>query len=443
MAGEDVLALNQRDRDRLKELHAVIRGRQKVGEAARHLRLSPRQVRRLVRRLKREGDHAVVHRLRGRPSNRRIPEQVRERALGLLAREEYRDFAPTLAAEHLGRIGIHVSRETVRSWQTEAGLWKPRKQRIEAIHVWRERRSAFGELVLMDTSDHDWLEGRGPRLYLVAMIDDATSRLWGRFVESDSTAENLRSLRGWLERYGRPLALYTDKNTIFQTPRSAELVDRYGPPPPTDFGAALEELRIEWIPAHSPQAKGRVERLFDTLQDRLVKEMRIAGIGSAEQADRYLREQFLPFWNERFTVVPKSSRDAHRELRSFRLDSVLCHRFERVVSADYTLRLNGDRWLIPRAHVQPGLRRSRVLIEQRLDGSSWVRYRGRHLPLQLAPPPAASPSGLRPPGPAAKPKLPAKAWHPPKDHPWRQACRLHMLKRTLLPGAKADIPTLR
>ena len=443
MAGEDVLALNQQDRDRLKELHGVVRRQQKVGEAARHLGLSPRQVRRLVRRVRGEGDRGVIHRLRGRPSNRAISKEVRERALALLTRKEYRDFAPTLAAEHLERIGIEVSRETVRGWQMGAGLWKPRKQKVEAVHVWRERRAAFGELVLMDTSDHDWLEGRGPRLYLVAMIDDATSRLWGRFVESDSTAENLRTLRGWLERYGRPLALYTDKNTIFQTPRSAELVDRYGPPPPTDFGAALEELRIEWIPAHSPQAKGRVERLFDTLQDRLVKEMRIAGIGSAEQADRYFREQFLPFWNERFTVVPKSSRDAHRELRSFRLDSVLCHRFERVVSADYTLRLNGDRWLIPRAHVQPGLRPSRVIIEQRLDGSSWVRYRGRHLPLQLAPPPAASPSGLRPPGPAAKPKLPPKAWHPPNNHPWRQSIRLHMLKRTLLPGAKADISTLR
>ena len=443
MAGEDVLALNQRDRDRLKELHAVVRGQQKVGEASRHLGLSPRQVRRLVRRLRREGDRGVIHRLRGRPSNRRIPEQVRERALALLAREEYRDFAPTLAAEHLERIGIGVSRETVRSWQTEAGLWKPGRQKIEAVHVWRQRRPAFGELVLMDTSDHDWLEGRGPRLYLVAMIDDATSRLWGRFVESDSTAENLRTLRGWLELFGRPLALYTDKNTIFQTPRSAELIDRYGPPPPTDFGTALEELRIEWIPAHSPQAKGRVERLFETLQDRLVKEMRIAAISSVEQADRYLRETFLPFWNERFTITPRSSHDAHRPLGSFRLDSVLCHRFERVVSTDYTLRLNGQRWLIPRAHVQPGLRHSRVLIEKRLDGSSWVRYRGRHLPLQLAPPPAASPSGLRPPGPAAKPKLPPKACHPPNNHPWRQSIRLHMLKRTLLPGAKADISTLR
>lgn len=442
MAGEDVLALNQQDRDRLKELHAVMRGQQKVSDAARHLGLSPRQVRRLVKRVRREGDRGVIHRLRGRPSNRAIPEEVREQALALLGREEYRDFGPTLAAEHLGRVGIEVSRETVRCWQTESGLWKSRKQKVEAVHVWRERRASFGELVLMDTSDHDWLEGRGPRLYLVAMIDDATSRLWGRFVESDSTAENLCTLRGWLEMHGRPLALYTDKNTIFQTPRSAELIDRHGPPPPTDFGAALEELRIEWIAAHSPQAKGRVERVFETLQDRLVKEMRIAAISSVEQADRYLREKFLPFWNERFTLAPRSSHDAHRPLGSFRLDSVLCHRFERVVSSDYTLRLHRQRWLITRAHVQPGLRHSRVLVEQRLDGSSWVRFRGHHLPLQPAPP-AASPSGLRPPGLAAKLKLPAKAWHPPNDHPWRQDCRLHMLKRTLLLGSKADTSTLR
>ncbi len=442
MAGEDVLALNQRDRDRLKELHAVVRRQQKVGVAARNLGLSSRQVRRLVKRLRVEGDRGVVHRLRGRRSNRRIPEAVREQALGLLARQEYRDFAPTLAAEHLGRIGIHVSRETVRSWQTQAGLWKPGRQKIEAVHVWRQRRAAFGELVLMDTSDHDWLEGRGPRLHLVAMIDDATSRLWGRFVESDSTAENLRTLRGWLERYGRPLALYTDKNTIFQTPRSADAVEKYGPAPATDFAAALEELRIEWIPAHSPQAKGRVERLFDTLQDRLVKEMRIAAVVSVDSADRFFRERFLPFWNERFTVEPRSARDAHRPLKPFHLDSVLCHRFERKVSTDYTLRLSGQQWLVDRANVRPGLRHSRVLVEQRLDGSCWVRHRGHRLPLQPAPP-AARPCGLRPPGPAAKPKLPKKPWHPPKNHPWLQSMRLHMLKRSLLPGSKADISTLR
>lgn len=440
MDGGDVLALNQRDRDRLKELHAVIKGRQKLGEAAKHLGLSRRQTRRLVRRVEREGDRGVLHRLRGRPSNRALPEELRSRAVALLTQERYRDFAPTLAAEHLARIGIRVSRETVRGWQTQAGLWKARRQKIEVVHVWRERRASFGELVLMDTSDHDWLEGRGPRLSLVAMIDDATSRLWGRFVETDSTEENLRTLRGWLELYGRPMALYTDKNSIFQTARSAEQIDRDGPPPPTHFGAALEELRIEWIPAHSPQAKGRVERSFDTLQDRLVKEMRIAGVCSGDQADRFFRERFLPFWNERFTKQPRSSHNAHRPLGSLRLDSVLCKRHPRKVTSDYTLSLDGERWLIPKAHVQPGLRKSLVLVEQRLDGTSWVRYRGKHLPLQLLPTPlAASPSGLRPPGLAAKPlRLPSPKPKPGPDHPWRKP-----FSRTLLLGGKADISTLR
>ena len=432
MAGEDVLALTQRDRDRLKELHAVIRGRQSVSEAARHMRMSRRQARRLLRRLEGEGDRGVIHRLRGRRSNRAIPEAVRSRALRILAQEKYRDFAPTLAAEHLARLGIEASRETVRAWQSKAGLWKPRRQRIEAVHVWRERRAAFGELVLMDTSDHDWLEGRGPRLYLVAMIDDATSRLWGRFVYSDSTAENLQTLRGWLERYGRPLALYTDKNTIFQTPRSVEKIERWGAPPPTHFAAALEELRIEWIAAHSPQAKGRVERVFETLQDRLVKEMRIAGVCTGEAADRFLQDHFIPFWTQRFVRSPRAAHDAHRALGRLDLDSVLCHRHQRSVTADYTLALNGRRWAIPRSEVQPGLRKARVLVEERLDGSCWVRYRGRHLSLRPLPPPAplaASPSGLRPPGLATKPRLPAPHPKPRPNHPWRKP-----FSRTLLLG---------
>ncbi len=441
MAGEDVLALTQRDRDRLKELHAVVRGHETVAEAAGHLGLSRRQVRRLLRRVEREGDRGVLHRLRGRPSNRAIPQAVCRRAVAFLTQERYRDFAPTLAAEHLGRYGIQVSRETVRRWQSQAGLWRPRKQRVEAVHVWRERRSMFGELVLMDTSNHDWLEGRGPRLYLVAMIDDATSRLWGRFVESDSTAENLRTLRGWLEMYGRPLALYTDKNSIFQTARKPEQIDRDGPAPPTHFAAALEELGIEWIPAHSPQAKGRVERVFQTLQDRLVKEMRVAGICSAQAADVFFREVFLPFWAERFLSRPRSSHDAHRPLGSLSLDSVLCYRYERLVTADYTLSLNGKRWAISEGDVKPGLRNARALIEERLDGSCWVRHRGQHLPLRALPkavPVAASPSGLRPPGPAAKPRLPWPWPKPGSTHPWRKP-----FSRTLLLRRRADTSTLR
>jgi transposase len=441
MAGGGLLALSQRDRDRLKELHGVIRGQLGTSEAAQRLGLTARQVRRVVKRIREEGDRGVIHRLRGRRSNRRLSEKVRVQAVGMLTRTEYRDFGPTLAAEHLGRRGLEVSRETVRKWMLESGLWRRKPQRIEAVHVWRQRRACFGELVLMDTSEHEWLEGRGPRLYLIAMIDDATSRLEARFVEHDSSEENLRTLKRWLLKHGRPLALYTDKNTIFQTPRKAELVEKLGAPEPTNFAAALEELGIEWIAAHSPQAKGRVERLFETLQDRLLKELRIAKVCSLDEANRFLDRFFLPLWQERFTVEPSRKQDAHRSLNRLDLDSILCRRDWRQLAADYTVRLHGQAFAIPRNEVLPGLRKAKVLIERRLDGSLWVRFRNKHI--SLRPAPAATPSGLRPPVLAAKPKLPPKPWHPPSQHPWRQSIRLHMLKRTFLPGAKADISTLR
>jgi DNA-binding Lrp family transcriptional regulator len=450
MQGEDRLALSQKERDRLREIHAVIRGRLKTAEAAAHLGLSRRQVRRLLKRVKGQGDGGVLHGLRGRPSNRKIGAGVRDKAMKLLAGEAYHDFGPTLASEHLARIGIQASRETVRGWMVQAGLWRARREKVVAVHVWRQRRAAFGELVLMDTSDHDWLESRGPAIDLVAMIDDATSRLWARFVASNSTAENLRTLGGWLKRYGRPLALYTDKHSIFRTNRSRQYIEQYGVPPPTDFTAALEELRIEWIPAHSPQAKGRVERAFETLQDRLLKEMRIARVCDLEAANRFLEENFIPFWNRRFTRAPRSPHNAHRPVGSFQLDSVLCHRYERVVTADYTLSVDGQRWGLGREHVRPGLRHARVLVELRLDGSAWIRHRGHHLPLRSLPtatPPTASPSGLRPPGPAARPKPPAGKWRPPKDHPWRKQIHAditkQLAKRTPLLGGKADTSTLR
>lgn len=206
----------------------------------------------------------------------------------ILSAEIYRGFGPTLASEHLAKKhGIEVSRETLRGWMQAAGLWKGRRRRPENVHVWRERRSRCGELGQWDTSDHDWLEGRGSeRLYLISMIDDATSRVYARFVGSDSTEENMRTLRGYLELYGRPVGFYTDKASHFHTTEK-RLRDRPGVEqdpkdmPPTQIGRALRELNITWIAAHSPQAKGRVERSFDTAQDRLVKEMRVAGVKNA------------------------------------------------------------------------------------------------------------------------------------------------------------------
>jgi Helix-turn-helix domain len=444
--GPERIELSAKERERLKVLQQVQDGHLKQIEAARRLGITDRQVRRLQARLRSEGDRGIVHGLRGRRSNRKIPEPFLQRAVRQLRQAGYAGFGPTLAAEHLARGGLVVSRETLRKWMSVAGLWRPRSQQVKSVHVWRPRRSAFGELVMMDSSPYRWLEDRGPACHLIALIDDASSRVWGRLVEHDSTEENLRTLGGWLKRYGRPLALYTDKNSLFHTSRPVQWQEQlHGEPARTQFGRALAELGIEWIAAHSPQAKGRIERLFGTLQDRLVKEMRIQQISTLEQANRFLEMTFWPGWQQRFGVRPASALNAHRSVdRTHRLEEILSVRVARSVASDHTVLWKGQRWGVRREEVCAGLRGARLEIEKRLDGSHWLRFRGRYLPLHPCPaaPHSATPSGLRPTGVAdAKPKAPNQIktkYIPPADHPWRKPW-----KRTFLFCRKPDISTLR
>jgi transposase len=420
--GEERVALGHREQERLVMLRMVEERRVTRGEAARALKLSIRQIGRLLSRLREEGAKGLVHRLRGRRSNRRFPEGGRRQALGLLSQEKYRGFGPTLASEHLSRVGVEVSRETLRRWMSEAGLWRCRKKRVKKVHVWRERRAAFGELVLLDSSDHDWLEGRGPRLKLIAFIDDATSRLRGRFFESETTEANMLALREWIECFGLPLSLYTDRHSIYAPQeRSRTEEDLHGQAEPTQFGRALEELGIEWIPAYSPQAKGRVERLFETLQDRLVKEMRVADIDSCEAANRFLEDCFVPFWERRFTVRARNPRDAHRHLtKNHDLDAIFSLRHTRVLDAGYTLSFQGQRWRIPRSEIVPGLRKARVEVEQRLNGALKVRFRGHTLSLQPAPAPQrADTTPARPVADRSTLGL-RRSSKPRPTHPWRK-----------------------
>src|SRR5580704_9454614 len=279
---EGQLLMTQADRDRLVTLRKAKKRLITQRQAAEELKLSVRQVKRLVYALKKRGDKAVIHGLRGKPSNQRIAKTVEEEAMQILSADLYQGFGPTLASEYLAdKHDIEVSKETVRQWMIRAKLWRGQKQKVNAVHVWRPRRTRFGELVQWDTREHDWLEGRGEKLYLIAMIDDATSRLFARFVRHDSTEENMRLLWSYVERFGRPLAFYTDKASLFHsTPKThrkqTELNrDEREPLPPTQIGRALRELDITWIAAHSPQAKGRVERNFGTAQDRLVKGLRV------------------------------------------------------------------------------------------------------------------------------------------------------------------------
>jgi transposase len=379
--------MTQRDRDRLVVLKKALKKLIKQSQAAKELGVSARQVKRLLRGLREKGDKAVIHGQRGRESKRKTPQAVRERIVRILSQEVYRGFGPTLASEYLAeKHDIRIGRETLRKMMLEAGLWRARRQKVEAVHQWRPRRSCRGELVQWDTSEHDWLEGRGEKLYLIHMIDDATSELTARFARHDSTEENMQLLWTYLEKHGRPVGFYTDKASMFVTTpkvaRNAQQwpLDQREPLPPTQIGRALRELGIVWIPAHSPQAKGRVERSFATAQDRLVKGLRVAGACTLEDANRYLEQHFLPWWNQHLVVQPANPADAHRPLGpEHNLAAALSRVETRQVDNDYTFPLDGKKYRLVCAPMPAGLRGATVRIERRLDGRLAVRFRERYL----------------------------------------------------------------
>ena len=405
--------MTQAERDRLVALKKAKKKLITQKQAAEELGITERHVRRLLRELKRRGDKVVAHALRGLPSNRKLSADTEREAVAILSQSVYRGFGPTLASEYLAKKHkICVSRETVRLWMIEAKLWRPRKQRIEKIHEWRPRRSRFGELVQWDTSDHDWLEGRGEDILLINMIDDATGKWFARFVASDSTLENMNHMERYLKKNGRPLGYYTDKAAIFQT---AEKVRRDGSRgksreelPPTQIGRALQELGIPWIAAHSPQAKGRVERSFLTAQDRLVKGLRVAGVTTLKGANDYLETEFLPWVNSTIAVVPANADDAHRQLEEHHdLAAILSHVEQRKVNADYTFPLEAKTYRILRQDICAGLRGAYIRVEQRRDGSVAARYKGRYLRVERCEPqpkvaPPAKPAVKKTPRPQAQ-----------------------------------------
>src|SRR3954447_18484315 len=377
------IAMSQEERDKLEWLR---RSRDKVisqREAGDKIGVSDRWVRKLLQRMKRQGDGVVVHGLRGRAANRKIEATTQEQAIEILRRPDWHDFGPTFASEQLAKSHrIEVSDETLRKWMIEAGLWKPGLRKLQEVHCWRPRRSAFGELVQWDTSEHDWLEGRGSVRYLVRMIDDATSWSWGRFVERDATPHNMGVLWEYLEKNGRMVDVYTDRDSMFTVPpRPGESkeqqreADRL-----TQLGRALRELGIGSILALSPQAKGRVERSFLTAQDRLVKQLRLAKISTLAAANTFLEQEYWPEWNERFARPVQDFPNQHRAITpQLDLAAILCHVQQCVIYNDYTFSFAGRRHQIARTEAQAGMRRQHVRVELRLDGELKARYQGRYL----------------------------------------------------------------
>jgi transposase len=372
--------MSQRELSRLEVIQCVCRKSLTQRRAADLLALSVRQVKRLCRAYKRGGAAAFISKRRGRPSNNRLRLEVISAARELL-RERYHDFGPTLAREKLSEAhGLLLGVETVRQLMIAEGLWRPRRARQAVIHQLRERRASYGELVQLDGSPHDWFEGRAPRSTLLVFVDDATSRLMHlSFVECESTFNYFAAVRAYLSAHGKPRAFYSDKLGVFRV-NMPNPVSGTGL---TQFGRAMRELEIELQCAHSPQAKGRVERANQTLQDRLVKELRLRGISSAEEANGYLPE-FIADYNRRFAVSPRSAEDAHRPLGAGEeLGRILSWREQRVLSKNLTLSYDSRIYQIKTERAAYTMRGAHVEVRETEAGEVSIEYKGCPLPFSL------------------------------------------------------------
>jgi len=409
------------------------------------MNLTTRQVRRLARKYRQHGACALIHGNRGKASNRKIREEVKQQALALV-RQHYPDFGPTFASEKLSEEhSISVSSETLRQWMIADGLWTPKRKKQPAVHPMRERRPCVGELVQIDGSPHDWFEGRAPKCTLIVFIDDATSQLLDlQFYPAETTQAYMSSLKRYLKLYGRPVALYSDRHSVFtiNTPdaQSGEQL--------TQFGRALKTLDIESIPANSPQAKGRVERVNQTLQDRLVKEMRLAGINSMEEGNAFL-EQYREKHNRKFAVKPANDHDAHRLVLQDEqeLDLIFSIHHKRKLSKNLSMQYNNTVYQLKIKGIGYAMRGAWVTVCEAFDGTITVLYNGKKQDYETykrgeKPRPVADEKTINQAVDQAIIKQQTSN-KPKPDHPWRKPALPRHKNRTFLSGAKADISTLR
>ncbi len=409
-----VLALSTKERRRLELLSQVKAGRLKLIKMAELLSLSYRQAKRIWKRYREQGDAGLVHRSRGRPSHRAIAPDRRDRMVERYE-ERYEGFGPTLACEYMAKEGMVVDHETLRRWLLAKGLWKKQRKR-QQHRQWRERRAHQGELIQMDGSHHDWFEGRRTWAVLMVMIDDATNRTYARFYESEDTRAAMDITGRYIRRYGRPQKLYVDRDSIYECTREARVDEQLrGDGPQTQFDRAMKQLEVDLILAYSPQAKGRVERRNGLFQDRLVKALRLEGISTIEEANRFLDKVFLPDLNRRFRVKARQPIDLHRSLPpGLRLDEVLSLEEPRVVQNDWTVRWCNRRFQISARHERLNLAGRTLTVRERLDGSVALVYRGGRLHYRELLNTAHS-------KPTRHSPKAAKAWRPPHEHPWRRA----------------------
>ena len=422
------------------EVLARVRSKQlRIVDAGRLMHVTYRQAKRLWSRYRVEGAAGLKHRSAGRPSHRAYDSKFRKRVLQLV-REKYGGpvgdrFGPTLAAEHLSsEDGLKIDAETLRRWMLAEGLWSRERKGWRHRHR-RERKEHFGELVQMDGSFHGWLEERGPEGCLIDLVDDATNTTWAQLGEEETIWAVADALRAWIEQYGVPLALYVDWKNLYKRPATPREQLR-GEEPITQFGRMCAKLGIELIAANSPQAKGRVERVHGTHQDRLVKKLRRKQIASHPAANVYLRREYLPEHNRRFARAAARPEDYHRRVpRAAELDRIFRLESERIVSEDWVVRYaNRYFQLEPQSrHHAPA--RSKVLVCEGRHGSMVIEYRGQTLRWEEIPAPRKPQSAGDSERPGSRLPLVRRKWVPPANHPWREAARQAAQQKALRESA--------
>lgn len=404
--------MSGKERKRVGLMAEIKKGHLSIAAAGRALGVCYRQATRIWRRYRKAGDAGLVHRSRGKPGARRKTSQFRRQVLARY-QERYPDFGPTLAAEHLHQEGWKVDHETLRRWLLDKGLWSVRRKGRQH-RSWRERKECFGQMVQLDGSLHDWFEGRRAKAVLMVMVDDATNRTGAKFFEEETTHASYDVLEGWVRQYGLPGSLYVDRDSIYRCERIATVEEQVaGQEPQTQFGRAMQQLGVELILAHSPQAKGRVERRNGLLQDRLVKEMRLAAINDLAAANEFLIQKFLPALNGKFNVPARSAADVHRRAPQ-NLAELLSWQEQRVVGKDWTVAWQGRWFQIQAEHERLGLAGRKITVRKLRCGSLQLLYQDKKLhwkelpqrPLRVKPEPRRV-------GRIALSK-------PGEGHPWRQ-----------------------
>lgn len=421
----ETFKMSRREMGQINIFEKLKEKQMKQNQAAKILNLSTRQIKRKLKLYRLDGEMSLVNKSRGKPSNHRFSDEFWTQVITII-KDEYEDFGPSFASEKLlEKHNLIVNRESLRLKMIDEDLWKFKKRKAPMRQM-RERKDCFGEMVQLDGSDHAWFEDRAPKCCLIAFIDDATSRIvYMEFTTGETTENLMRTTRTYLETHGKPVALYSDRGGVYKVNLNNPNDDKL-----TQYGRALEELDINHIHARSPQAKGRVERLFGTLQDRLVKEMRLKGISSIAEANKYLNEEYIALHNAKFAQTPKNQTDLHSPISSYDLNSIFCTKDERKVNNDYTVAYK-DKWLqlLPK---QPTIIYPKETIEvwKHLDGTITVHQGKSTLNFKEIP--------LRPQRliiqKRKESKKPSIPWVPLENHPW---------KKFAIAYTKSDIPKLQ